>query len=207
MRFWILTPNYGLRVPWTHPSTGNQRKISVLSKSPYFCGAYLSAYQSMRIYRATPRVGWKSNIQLEELGLSNLFCIVFEGYFTALPNQPSFDFYLSKPCSKLLHNYWKSAFLGTVTHLSKAIFHSHVSLPEARSATVRQLWQQTKGNLEKPLIHDQAIFPTKLVAIFQHSSRIGGVHIPTYPNKHSMAMQQEPIDWRYLPYIRPIFQA
>jgi len=22
-----------------------------------------------------------------------------------------------------------------------------------------------------------------------------------------MAMQQEPIDWRYLPYIRPIFQA
>ena len=23
----------------------------------------------------------------------------------------------------------------------------------------------------------------------------------------SMTMQQEPIDWRYLPYIRPIFQA
>ena len=23
----------------------------------------------------------------------------------------------------------------------------------------------------------------------------------------SMAMQQEPIDWRYLPYTRPIFQA
>ena len=22
-----------------------------------------------------------------------------------------------------------------------------------------------------------------------------------------MAMQQEPIDWRYLPYVRPIFQA
>ena len=154
----------------------------------------------MRIYIATPRVGWKSKIQLEELGLSNLFCIVFEGYFTALPNQPSFDFYLSKPCSKLLHNYWKSAFLGTVTHLSKAIFHSHVSLPEARSATVRQLWQQTMGNLEKPLIHDQAIFPTKLVAIFQHSSRIGGC---PYPNLSQQTFNGHATgtDWLEVPTI------
>ena len=29
---------------------------------------------------------------------------------------------------------------------------------------------------------------------------------PTFGPK-SMATQQEPIDWRYLPYIRPIFEA
>ena len=32
-------------------------------------------------------------------------------------------------------------------------------------------------------------------------------YVKVYQRVFSMAMTQEPIDWRYLPYIRPIFQA
>ena len=67
-------------------------------------------------------------------------------------------------------------------------------------------------------VHHSQSWLVKMTLFYPHKKKNNFLDTPlAYPqffhwifmDQHpiSMAMQQEPIDWRYLPYIRPIFQA
>ena len=76
------------------------------------------------------------------------------------------------------------------------IFHSYVSLPEGKVHP-----QKPDISQPRPAFRRAALGATRSCRTCRARGHTGGIWDFTI----SMAMTQEPIDWRYLPYIRPIF--